>query len=179
MFYLMLDSAIINVSFRIFFVRKIKGWSSPFSLNNTNWNTFKQVINNYTIYYWSQVITSSTFKSWHKKKKLDFNSISNQHKIIIIKLFKKNNNNNKYRYFKLRFESLQKHKQDSLNSKPKTDSQPDFDQSSNVQLLCLPKISGSCGYTPHTLETINFTDLISIKLKEILINLKISTMIHS
>ena len=68
----MLDSTIINVSFRIFFVRKIKGWSSPFSLNNTNWNAFKQVINNYTIYYWSQVITSSTFKSWHKKK----NSIS-------------------------------------------------------------------------------------------------------
>ena len=164
----MLDSTIINVSFRIFFVRKIKGWSSPFSLNNTNWNAFKQVINNYTIYYWSQVITSSTFKSWHKKKKLDFNSISNQHKIIIIKLFKKNNNNNKYRYFKLRFESLQKHKQP-----------PDFDQSSNVQLLCLPKISGSCGYTLHTLETINFTDLISVKSNENLINLKISTMIHS
>ena len=72
LFYLMLDSTIINVSFRIFFVRKIKGWSSPFSLNNTNWNAFKQVINNYTIYYWSQVITSSTLKSWHKKK----NSIS-------------------------------------------------------------------------------------------------------
>ena len=68
----MLDSTIINVSFRMFFVRKIKGWSSPFSLNNTNWNAFKQVINNYTIYYWSQVITSSAFKSWHKKK----NSIS-------------------------------------------------------------------------------------------------------
>ena len=80
----------------------------------------------------------------------------------------------------MRFESLQKHKQDSLNNKPKTDSQPpDFDQSSNVQLLCLPKISGSCGYTPHTLETINFADLISVKSNENLITLKISTMIHS
>ena len=79
----------------------------------------------------------------------------------------------------MRFESLQKHKQDSLNNKPKTNSQPDFDQSSNVQLLCLPKISGSSGYTTHTLETINFTDLISVKSNENLINLKISTMIHS
>ena len=96
------------------------------------------------------------------------------------KTLKKHYNNNKYRHFKLSFESLQKHKQDSLNNKPKTDSQPpDFDQSSDVQLLCLPKISGSCGYTPHTLETINFTDLISVKSNENLINLKISTLIHS
>ena len=175
----MLDSAIINVSFRIFFVRKIKGWSSPFSLNNTNWNAFKQVINNYTIYYWSQVITSSTFKSWHKKR----NSISIPYrtstKLSSLNFSKKTTTttNTGISNWDL---SHKKHKQDSLNNKPKTDSQPpDFDQSSNVQLLCLPKISGSCGYTPHTLETINFTDLISIKLKENLINLKISTMIHS
>ena len=48
-----------------------------------------------------------------------------------------------------------------------------------MQLLCLPKISGSCGYSPHTLTTINFTDLISVKSNNNLINLKISTMIHS
>ena len=59
--------------------------------------------------------TSITFKSWHKRK----NSISIKAQIVIIKL-KKKNQTNKYRHFKLRFESPQKHKQDSLNIKPKT-----------------------------------------------------------
>ena len=36
------------------------------------------------------------------------------------KTLKKHYNNNKYRHFKLSFESLQKHKQDSLNIKPQT-----------------------------------------------------------
>ena len=67
--------------------------------------------------------SSSTFKLWHKKKNSDFNSTSKQNRILITKFsslnFKKSNNN-KYGHFKLRFQSLQKHKQLSLNIKPNT-----------------------------------------------------------
>ena len=76
-----------------------------------------------------------------------FSSLNKKHKQTLL-----------YRHFKLRFESLQKHKQP-----------PEIDQSSKVQLLCLLKISDSCGYTSHTLKTINFTDLISVKLNKALI----------
>ena len=59
-------------------------------------------------------ITSSTFKSWHKKK----TRFQLKHKFSSLNFKKKQTN--KYRHFKLRFESLQKHKQDSLNIKAKT-----------------------------------------------------------
>ena len=103
---------IINVFFRISFVCKMKGWSSPSSLNNTKMHSRKFLTIIPSIIDHKLWITSSTFKSSHKKK----NSISIKAQILIIKLKKKN----KYRHFKLRFESPQKHKQDSLNIKPKT-----------------------------------------------------------
>ena len=57
------------------------------------------------------------------RKNSDFNSTSKRNRILITKFsslnFKKSNNN-KYGHFKLRFESLQKHKQLSLNIKPNT-----------------------------------------------------------
>ena len=65
-----------------------------------------------------KIITSSSCKSWRKKN----NSISIPYrtstKFSSTNFSKKNNN--KGRHFKLRFESLQKHKQDSLSNKPKT-----------------------------------------------------------
>ena len=89
-------STTINVSYRISFVCKIKGRS----------------------------FLSTTLKCIHwvllnrggKKKKTRIQPAENSHH----KTLKKHYNNNKYRHFKLKFESLQKHKQDSLNIKPKT-----------------------------------------------------------
>ena len=80
-----LSATIINVSFRISFVCKIKGWSSPSSLNNTKMHSRKFLTIIPSIIDHKLWITSSTFKSWQKKK----NSISIKAQILIIKLKKK------------------------------------------------------------------------------------------
>ena len=72
----------------------------------------------------------------------------------------------------MRLESLQKHKQDSLNIKPKTHNHLALTKAQKCNYFVYQKSLVYCGCAPHTLKTINFTDLVGVKLNKDLINLK-------